>query len=71
VTTIKYKLGSYKVAIFDKERTVIDAFRYLDKKVAIKALRRLAAQGINRKRLTQYAKRLRVNITPYLLAVPT
>lgn len=68
---IKIKLGEVEIAIFDKERTVIDAFRYLDKEVAIKALRRLAKQGFDINKLAAYAKKLRVNIEPYLLAVTT
>ena len=33
------KLGDVKVQIFDRERTIIDSFRYLDKEIAIKALK--------------------------------
>ena len=67
----QYKIGKYKIAIFDKERTIIDTFRYLDKEVAIKALKRLVQQGIDYKKLNSYAKKFRINITPYLLTVTT
>ena len=33
------KLGDAHVRIFNRERTVVDAFRYLDKEIAIKALK--------------------------------
>src|ERR1700722_7609873 len=35
-TTVK--IGSRKIKIFDRERTIVDAFRYLDKETALKAL---------------------------------
>ena len=33
-------LGEYNVHIFDRERCVVDAFRYLSKEIAIKAIQR-------------------------------
>ena len=66
-TTIK--LGEIELSIFDKERTVIDAFRYLDKEVAIKALRSLAKQGFDYQKMAIYGKKLRTDIGPYILAV--
>ena len=36
LTTVK--MGKYKVKIFDRERTIVDAFRYLSDEIAIKAL---------------------------------
>ncbi|WP_242602418.1 type IV toxin-antitoxin system AbiEi family antitoxin domain-containing protein [Legionella rowbothamii] len=34
-----YPIGQETVVIFDRERTIIDAFRYLSKEIAIKALK--------------------------------
>lgn len=71
VTTLA--IGSEKIKIFTKERTLVDAFRFLSKEVAIKALRR-AVKGdkkINLKKLQLLAKKLRVDIYPYLVTVTT
>lgn len=61
------------VPIFDKERTILDAFRYLSKETALKALRtglqQPLAQRINIEKLRTYAKKMRVNIDPYLMAM--
>jgi len=71
---IEIALGEYRVLIFDMERCVIDAFRYLSKEIAIKAIQRYF-QGTNYKpnpkKLGSYAKKLRVNITPYILSYTT
>lgn len=68
-------LDGVKVPIYDRERTIVDSFRQLDREVAIKALKMaLAAKKKDRidlKKLQQYAKQLRVPITPYLMAVTT
>lgn len=67
-------LGEYNVQIFDRERCVIDAFRYLSKEIAIKALQRYLQSTNykpNLKKLASYAKKLRINITPYVLACTT
>jgi predicted transcriptional regulator of viral defense system len=64
-------LGEFKVKIFDRERCIIDAFRYLSKEIAIKALQRYLKNTANKadlKKLGAYAKKLRVNITPYILS---
>ena len=67
------KLAGYKVRIFDRERTVIDAFRYFDKETAITALRNYINPNDdyspNLKKLHEYAKQLRVNITPYIESI--
>lgn len=65
------KIGKISIKIFDQERTVIDAFRYLDKEVAIKALKRFIKNTNDIRKIQLYAKQLRVNITPYLLTVTT
>lgn len=67
-------LGEYKVKIFDRERCVVDAFRYLSKEIAIKALKKYfknTQHKIDMKKLGNYAKKLRVNLTPYILSVTT
>jgi predicted transcriptional regulator of viral defense system len=67
-------LGEYRVQIFDRERCIIDAFRYLSKEIAIKALQRYfqgKAAKPDPKKLGAYAKKLRVNITPYILSCTT
>lgn len=67
-------LGEYKVKIFDQERCIVDAFRYLSKEIAIKALQRYFKKNAGRsdlKKLGAYAKKLRVDITPYILSYTT
>lgn len=61
------------VAIFDKERTILDAFRYLSKETALKALKMGLEQPHERRidinKLRSYAKKMKINIDPYLLAL--
>lgn len=67
-------LGEYRVQIFDRERCIIDAFRILSKEIAIKALQSYfhnTAVKPDPKKLGSYAKKLRVNITPYILSYTT
>lgn len=68
-------LEGVTVPIFDRERTIIDAFRLLSRETAIKALKAAIAQtGENRLdlvKLQMYAKRLRFNIDPYLMSLTT
>jgi hypothetical protein len=56
---------------FDKERTVIDSFRYLSNEIAIKALQAYLRQTGSVKpdlnKLLKYAKTLRVDIHPFHL----
>lgn len=69
-TTIK--IGTQKIKIFDRERTVVDAFRYLDKETALKTLQTYLKASKERKpdidKLLKYAKKLRVDLTPYISA---
>lgn len=71
VTTAR--IGKYKVKIFDRERTIVDSFRYLSLEIAIKALQAYLKPSLNQKpdlaKLSKYAKALRVNITPYIMAL--
>ena len=61
------------VAIFDKERTILDAFRYLSRETALKALKMGLQQPIEKRidinKLRSYAKKMKINIDPYLLAL--
>ena len=68
------KVGQYRVKIFDRERCIIDAFRYLSKEIAIKALKAYFENTEIKKsisKLNSYAKQLRINIKPYILAFTT
>lgn len=69
-TTVK--IGSRKIKIFDRERTIVDAFRYLDKETALKALQTYLKTSKKGKpdidKLQRYAKKLRANLTPYISA---
>jgi predicted transcriptional regulator of viral defense system len=63
-----YKLGKETIAIFDRERTIVDSFRFLGQETALKALNNAlkSKHPIDIQKLLQYAKKLRVNIAPYL-----
>lgn len=67
------KIGDQKLKIFDRERTIVDVFRYLDKETALKALQFYLKKSKDLKpdidKLLKYAKKLRVNLTPYILAL--
>lgn len=69
------KLGEYKVQIFDRERTIVDAFRFLSKEIAIKALQaylsRTGGYKPDLRKLDQYATLLGVDLTPYILSLTT
>lgn len=72
---IEVNLEGARVPIFDRERTIIDAFRLLSRETAIKALKSAVAQrGKNRIdliKLEAYAKKLQFDISPYLLSLIT
>lgn len=69
------QLGTARLKIFDKERTVVDSFRYLSKEIAIKALQAYLRQTGSAKpdlnKLRKYAKTLRVDIHPFIMALTT
>lgn len=69
-TTIK--IGSQTLKIFDRERTVVDSFRYLDKETALKALQAYLKTNKERKpdidKLLKYAKKLRIDLISYISA---
>jgi len=71
----RYKLGKEVITIFNQERTIVDAFRYLSKEIAIKALKkavnRKKQEKFNLNRLQNYARKFRLNLEPYILTVTT
>lgn len=65
-----WEIDGESVPIFDMERTIIDAFRFLSTEIALKALQSgLREKHIDSRKLQRYAKKLRIDITPYLLAM--
>jgi predicted transcriptional regulator of viral defense system len=68
-------LEGVTIPIFDRERTIVDAFRLLSRETAIKALKAAIAKGgknrLDLVKLEAYAKKLRFDIIPYLLSVTT
>ena len=67
------KIGDISIPIFDRERTIIDAFRLLSRETAIKALKMATSKDKKNRldlvKLEKYAKKLRFDITSYLLSV--
>ena len=70
-TTIR--IGSEVVPIFNRERTIVDAFRLLSIETALKALKAGVKAGGSEKldlpKLQEYARRLRKPIEPYLTSI--
>lgn len=66
-------LGGGRISIFDRERTLVDSFRYLGRETAIKALKMYFSESGRYKpdiqKLRAYARKLRVPIEPYLITV--
>ncbi len=71
----QYKLGEETINIFDEERTIIDAFRYLSKEIAIKALKEAVRakrkKKFDLKKFQTYAKKFKLNLDTYILMVTT
>ncbi len=69
------ELEGMTLPIFDRERTIVDAFRLLSRELAIKALKSALAKGgknrLDLVKLEAYSKKLRFDITPYLLSATT
>lgn len=67
------ELEGIRVPIFDRERTIVDAFRLLSREIAIKALKAAVGEGgenrLDLVKLQKYAKKLRFNIDPYLMSL--
>ncbi|HUD02124.1 MAG TPA: type IV toxin-antitoxin system AbiEi family antitoxin domain-containing protein [Rhabdochlamydiaceae bacterium] len=68
-------IGEYKVRIFDRERTIIDAFRYLSIEIAIKALKAYFSHARlykpDLRKLERYARVFKIDISPYILSFTT
>jgi predicted transcriptional regulator of viral defense system len=68
------KMGEFTLRIFNRERCIVDAFRCLDRETAIKALRNYLYSKDYKpqlRKLSEYAGILRVDLTPYILALTT
>lgn len=70
-TTIK--VGNITLPIFDRERTIVDAFRYLGRETALKALKialtKKGTEKVDIEKIRRYAKKLRIKIEPFLIAM--
>lgn len=70
---VPLKVDKYQTYIFDRERCVVDAFRYLSIESAIHSLKEYLKATMDHKpdiaKLGKYARALRVNISPYLAAL--
>jgi predicted transcriptional regulator of viral defense system len=66
------EISNHKLPIFDRERTVVDAFRYLDQEIALKALQIYLKPSQKHRpdlqKLLKYAKIFHVNLVPYIKA---
>jgi predicted transcriptional regulator of viral defense system len=71
---IEIELEGAHIPIFDRERTIVDAFRLLGRETAVKALKSAVKAGKNRIdliKLEAYARKLQVDIGPYLISITT
>jgi predicted transcriptional regulator of viral defense system len=70
-TTIK--IGKIILPIFDRERTIVDSFRYLGRETALKALKmalkKRGTEKIDIEKIRKYAKQLRIKIEPFLMVM--
>jgi hypothetical protein len=70
---LSLKVDKYKTFIFDRERCVVDAFRCLSIESAIHSLKEYLKPMKDHKpdiaKLGKYARALRVNVSPYLVAL--
>jgi predicted transcriptional regulator of viral defense system len=70
----KIKLGGVNVRVFDKERTIIDSFRFFSQETAIKALKEYLS-GTHGKpdlvKLRKYSRKLKTPIEKYVEAFIT
>jgi predicted transcriptional regulator of viral defense system len=70
-TTIK--IENIMLPIFDRERTIVDAFRYLGRETALKALKialmKKGDEKVDIEKIRKYAKKLRIKIEPFLIVM--
>lgn len=71
----KINISNVDIPIYDKERTIIDCFKYLDVEVAIKALKMYLKGGDNFKpdikKLRFYSQLFRKDISEYITGIMT
>jgi predicted transcriptional regulator of viral defense system len=70
----RMKIGSVSVPIFDKERTLVDSFRFLASEIAIKALKEHLSGNHGKPdlvKLRKYARKLKTPIEKYVEAFTT
>lgn len=71
----KIKCGQTVISIYNRERAIVDAFRFLGKETAIKSLKKaLQVKGNNKldlRKLQSYSKKLRYDLTTYILTATT
>ncbi len=64
---INYQLDGETITIFDRERTIIDAFRFLSLETAIKSLKMgIDSNKIDLNKIMKYAQKFNVKIEPYI-----
>lgn len=70
----KIKLGAANIRIFDKERTIIDSFRFIPQETAIKALKEYLSGKHGKPdlaKLRKYSRKLKTPIEKYVEAFTT
>ena len=70
----RLKLGAFSVEIFDRERTIVDSFRFLSPETAIKALKQYLSGKHGKPdllKLREYSRKLRIPIENYVQAFTT
>ncbi len=74
IGSTRMRLGGTAINIFDKERTVVDAFRFLALETAIKALKEYLSGKHGRPalvKLRKYSRKLKAPIEKYVEALTT
>ena len=67
---MKHSFGNRKVLIYDAEKSVVDAFKYLWEEVAFKALKAyLKRDDKNVKKLCEYGVKLKKPLDDYVVAI--
>ena len=67
------KVRNVTLPIFDRERTIVDSVRYLGRETALKALKialtKKGTEKVDIEKIRLYAKKLRIKIEPFLIAM--
>lgn len=72
--SVRHKLGSVSIRAFDKERTIIDSFRFLSAETSIKALKEYLSGKHGKPdlvKLRKYSRKLKTPIEKYVEAFTT